>query len=147
MAHLGRHAIVIGAGVGGLLAARALADYYDEVTVLERDDLPDANEPRKGVPQGRHAHGLLARGPHRGERWHIEFKAPCWQLPQLHLQLIEIDRFRDELGGAKFSDPPPALVVTIGRHHHERIDAPRMTTGGAGFRHRHRTPAPDPADR
>ena len=62
MAHLGRHAIVIGASVGGLLAARALADYYDGVTVLERDDLPDANEPRKGVPQGRHAHGLLARG-------------------------------------------------------------------------------------
>jgi 2-polyprenyl-6-methoxyphenol hydroxylase-like FAD-dependent oxidoreductase len=53
---------VIGASVGGLLAARVLADYYDEVTVLERDDLPDANEPRKGVPQGRHAHGLLARG-------------------------------------------------------------------------------------
>jgi 2-polyprenyl-6-methoxyphenol hydroxylase-like FAD-dependent oxidoreductase len=62
MAHLGRHAIVIGASVGGLLAARALADYYDEVTLLERDDLPDANEPRKGAPQGRHAHGLLARG-------------------------------------------------------------------------------------
>ncbi len=48
--------------MGGLLAARALSDYYAEVTVLERDDLPDANEPRKGVPQGRHAHGLLARG-------------------------------------------------------------------------------------
>lgn len=62
MVHLGRHAIVIGASMGGLLAARALADYYDEVTVLERDDLTDANEPRKGVPQGRHAHGLLARG-------------------------------------------------------------------------------------
>ena len=62
MAHLGRHAIVIGASMGGLLAARALADHYDEVTVLERDTLPEAHEPRKGVPQGRHAHGLLARG-------------------------------------------------------------------------------------
>jgi 2-polyprenyl-6-methoxyphenol hydroxylase-like FAD-dependent oxidoreductase len=62
MAHLGRHAIVIGASMGGLLATRALADYYDEVTLLERDELPEANEPRKGVPQGRHAHGLLARG-------------------------------------------------------------------------------------
>src|SRR5262245_28924209 len=48
--------------MGGLLAARALADYYDEVTVVERDTLPDAYEPRKGVPQGRHTHGLLARG-------------------------------------------------------------------------------------
>ena len=62
MAHLGRHTIVIGASIGGLLAARALADHYDEVTVLERDTLPEAHEPRKGVPQGRHAHGLLARG-------------------------------------------------------------------------------------
>lgn len=62
MAHLGRHAIVIGASMGGLLAARALADHYDEVTVLERDTLPQAHEPRKGVPQGRHAHGLLSRG-------------------------------------------------------------------------------------
>jgi len=62
MVHLGRHAIVIGASMGGLLAARALADHYAEVTVLERDVLPEANEHRKGVPQGRHAHGLLARG-------------------------------------------------------------------------------------
>ena len=62
MAHLGRHAIVIGASMGGLLAARALADHYEEVTVLERDALPEAPEARKGVPQGRHAHGLLARG-------------------------------------------------------------------------------------
>ena len=62
MAHLGRHAIVIGASMRGLLAARALADHYNEVTVLERDALPEAHEPRKGVPQGRHAHGLLARG-------------------------------------------------------------------------------------
>jgi 2-polyprenyl-6-methoxyphenol hydroxylase-like FAD-dependent oxidoreductase len=62
MAHLGKHAVVIGASMGGLLAARALVDYYDEATVLERDALPEAYEPRKGVPQGRHAHGLLARG-------------------------------------------------------------------------------------
>src|SRR5215471_21555212 len=62
MAHLGRHAIVIGASMGGLLAARALADYYDEVTLIDRDALPLTNEPRKSVPQGRHTHGLLARG-------------------------------------------------------------------------------------
>ncbi|MBR0797989.1 FAD-dependent monooxygenase [Bradyrhizobium jicamae] len=62
MAHLGKHAIVVGAGMGGLLAARALADHFDEVTVLERDALSDSLDPRKGVPQGRHTHGLLARG-------------------------------------------------------------------------------------
>jgi 2-polyprenyl-6-methoxyphenol hydroxylase-like FAD-dependent oxidoreductase len=62
MARLGKNAIVIGAGMGGLLATRALADCYGEVTVVERDALPQAYEPRKGVPQGRHTHGLLARG-------------------------------------------------------------------------------------
>jgi 2-polyprenyl-6-methoxyphenol hydroxylase-like FAD-dependent oxidoreductase len=62
MAHLGKHAIVIGASMGGLLAGRALADYYDEVTLVDCDALPLAYEPRKGVPQGRHSHGLLARG-------------------------------------------------------------------------------------
>src|SRR5579859_6309110 len=62
MAFIGAHAVVIGASMGGLLAARALADHYREVTVIERDVLPYADEPRKGVPQGRHTHGLLARG-------------------------------------------------------------------------------------
>lgn len=41
---------------------RALADYYDEVTLIDRDALPLRYKPRKGVPQGRHTHGLLARG-------------------------------------------------------------------------------------
>jgi len=62
MASLGKHAVVIGASMGGLLASRALADHYDQITVFERDALPSSWEPRKGVPQGRHAHGLLARG-------------------------------------------------------------------------------------
>ncbi|MGF6970756.1 2-polyprenyl-6-methoxyphenol hydroxylase-like FAD-dependent oxidoreductase [Paraburkholderia sp. WC7.3g] len=62
MKNLGEHAIVIGASMGGLLAARALADFYTTVTVLERDAFPAPDTPRKGVPQGRHTHGLLARG-------------------------------------------------------------------------------------
>ena len=62
MKQIGQHAIVIGASMGGLLAARALSDFYAAVTVLERDTFPASDIPRKGVPQGRHAHGLLARG-------------------------------------------------------------------------------------
>ena len=56
------HAIVIGGSMGGLLAARALADRFARVTVVERDALAATPEQRKGVPQGEHAHGLLARG-------------------------------------------------------------------------------------
>ena len=62
MKQIGEHAIVIGASMGGLLAARALSEFFANVTVMERDAFPAADIPRKGVPQGRHAHGLLARG-------------------------------------------------------------------------------------
>jgi 2-polyprenyl-6-methoxyphenol hydroxylase-like FAD-dependent oxidoreductase len=67
-APLGRHAVVIGGSVGGLLAARALADHYARVTVLERDRLPDGSEPRKGTPQARHIHVLLTAGRRALER-------------------------------------------------------------------------------
>ena len=61
------HAVVVGAGMGGLLAARVLSRRFGRVTVLERDTLlpqmegSGANR-RKGVPQGRHLHSLAARG-------------------------------------------------------------------------------------
>jgi 2-polyprenyl-6-methoxyphenol hydroxylase-like FAD-dependent oxidoreductase len=55
------HAVVLGASIAGLLAARALSDTFDTVTVLDRDDLAGTGV-RKGVPQGRHAHMLFAKG-------------------------------------------------------------------------------------
>jgi 2-polyprenyl-6-methoxyphenol hydroxylase-like FAD-dependent oxidoreductase len=55
-------ALVIGGSIAGLTAARVLADCFEEVLLLERDALPDAPELRKGVPQGRQQHALLARG-------------------------------------------------------------------------------------
>jgi 2-polyprenyl-6-methoxyphenol hydroxylase-like FAD-dependent oxidoreductase len=62
MGRTGNHAIVIGASIGGLCAARVLADFCDRVTVFERDDLPDGPANRAAVPQGRHVHLLMARG-------------------------------------------------------------------------------------
>ncbi len=38
---IGKQAVVIGAGMGGLAAAGALADYFEQVMVLERDSLPE----------------------------------------------------------------------------------------------------------
>lgn len=55
-------AVVIGASVAGLLAARVLADTVDEVVLVERDELPDGALPRPGVPHAVHAHILLRRG-------------------------------------------------------------------------------------
>jgi 2-polyprenyl-6-methoxyphenol hydroxylase-like FAD-dependent oxidoreductase len=59
---LGDHAVVLGASMAGLLAARVLADSYGQVTVLDRDQLPHTGTNRRGVPHGRHLHALLARG-------------------------------------------------------------------------------------
>ncbi|CAB3746279.1 FAD-dependent oxidoreductase [Paraburkholderia solisilvae] len=57
-----QRAVVIGAGIGGLSMAAALARHFGQVVVLERDPLPADVRPRPGVPQGRHLHGLLAGG-------------------------------------------------------------------------------------
>jgi 2-polyprenyl-6-methoxyphenol hydroxylase-like FAD-dependent oxidoreductase len=62
MAVLGERAVVLGASMGGLLAARVLADFFETVTVVERDVLPDEPANRRGKPQGRHVHALLPRG-------------------------------------------------------------------------------------
>jgi 2-polyprenyl-6-methoxyphenol hydroxylase-like FAD-dependent oxidoreductase len=58
----GTRAVVLGASMAGLLAARVLSDHFDEVVLLERDALPVAPVPRKGTPHAVHPHGLLARG-------------------------------------------------------------------------------------
>ncbi len=55
-------AVVVGGSMAGLLAARVLADHFERVIVLERDRFAEAPQSRQGVPQGRHAHALLARG-------------------------------------------------------------------------------------
>ena len=58
----GRHAVVLGGSLAGLLAARVLADHFDQVTLIERDAYPETTDARKGIPQANHVHGLLARG-------------------------------------------------------------------------------------
>jgi 2-polyprenyl-6-methoxyphenol hydroxylase-like FAD-dependent oxidoreductase len=45
---IGAHAVVLGASMAGLLAARVLADFYESVTVVERDELPDTAANRRG---------------------------------------------------------------------------------------------------
>ena len=59
---IGEHAVVLGGSMAGLLAARVLADAYAQVTVVERDELSTTATQRRGVPQGRHIHGLIGRG-------------------------------------------------------------------------------------
>ncbi|MBA0053032.1 hypothetical protein E0L36_19780 [Streptomyces sp. AJS327] len=57
-----RAALVVGAGMAGLLAARVLVEHAEEVVLVERDELPDQPVVRGGAPQGAHSHILLGRG-------------------------------------------------------------------------------------
>lgn len=62
MGESGTSAVVLGAGMAGLLAARVASEFYDSVTVVDRDRLPDHPAHRSGVPQDRHLHNFLTRG-------------------------------------------------------------------------------------
>ena len=59
---LGQHAVVVGASVAGLIAARVLAEHFDEVTAIEQDELSGQPVIHKSVPQGHHLHAMLAGG-------------------------------------------------------------------------------------
>ena len=60
------HAIIMGGGMAGLLSAAGLAEQFEQVTIIDRDELrtedPEALAPRRGVPQGGVVHRLLALG-------------------------------------------------------------------------------------
>ncbi|OMC41862.1 hypothetical protein [Mycobacterium sp. IS-1264] len=99
MSKRGRRAVVCGASMAGLLAARVLSDFYETVTLVERDRLPDGAEQRRGVPQGRHFHALLSTGS----------KALGELFPGLLDELVA--------GGANVLDNEPSRVyVRLGRH-------------------------------
>lgn len=57
-----RHAVVVGGGIGGLLAGLGLRRWFSRVTIVERDRSADAPAPRRGAPQGRCLHMLMAEG-------------------------------------------------------------------------------------
>lgn len=56
------HVVIIGCGFGGIATAGLLAQRFAQVTIVERDDVPDDGRPRKGVPQSPHVHGILKLG-------------------------------------------------------------------------------------
>jgi 2-polyprenyl-6-methoxyphenol hydroxylase-like FAD-dependent oxidoreductase len=61
-------ALIIGAGMAGLLAARMLSNCYAQVLIFETDTSSTAHEPRPGAPQAFHIHRLLPRG-----KWILEY--------------------------------------------------------------------------
>ena len=134
MSKLGEQAVVCGAGMGGLLAARVLSEFYGTVTVVERDKLPEAADQRRGVPQGRHFHVLWSRGAEELARL----------FPGIHDDLIaagaevcddgDLSRVSIRLAGhelsreGKFSDPSAVKLHLLSRpllesHIRQRVSA------------------------
>ncbi|MFE9191809.1 FAD-dependent oxidoreductase [Micromonospora sp. NPDC007208] len=65
---VGDRVVVLGASLGALLAAKELAESFDDVVLVDRDEVVDNSTYRRGVPHGRHAHGLVAKGQQIFER-------------------------------------------------------------------------------
>lgn len=55
-------AVIIGASITGLLMAKVMSQFFKKVILLDRHSADSAGQASKGVPQGRHAHGLLVKG-------------------------------------------------------------------------------------
>jgi 2-polyprenyl-6-methoxyphenol hydroxylase-like FAD-dependent oxidoreductase len=62
MERLGHEAIVIGGSIAGLITARVLSDYFECVTIFERDEIEDRPVIHRSIPQGNHFHALLNGG-------------------------------------------------------------------------------------
>ena len=111
--HQPAHAIVIGGSIAGLLAARVLSDAFAQVTIIERDQLPAGAETRKGTPQSRHGHGLLAGGYQLIERWLPGFGAELVANGALPCDVIGDARWY-QLGGykAKFKSGLQGILMS-----------------------------------
>ena len=122
--NLGDCAVVLGGSVAGLLAARVLAERFATVVVVERDRLPNGPEPRRGVPQGKHIHGLLAGGQQAIEQL----------LPGLTKELAA--------DGVPVGDPLADVRLCLNGHHFRQ--ATQRVDPGERESRRARTPGPTP---
>jgi 2-polyprenyl-6-methoxyphenol hydroxylase-like FAD-dependent oxidoreductase len=119
---LGKHSIVIGAGIAGLASAKALANYFDKVTIIERDLLSSQVAWRHGVPQGRQPHILLKGGlvaleclfPAIDDDFRQAGAVPLDPGFELRLEIVgQQDAIRVKLGWDTYALSRPVLEHTI----------------------------------
>jgi 2-polyprenyl-6-methoxyphenol hydroxylase-like FAD-dependent oxidoreductase len=135
---IGRQAVVIGAGMGGLTAARVLADHFEHVLVLERDALPADPLDRHGVPQGRHVHALLAGGQRALSELFPGFEESLESAGAVRLRVgldIRVDRPgfdpfpQRDLGFDAYAMSRPLVELTVRRRVQETASI-ELRTGG-----------------
>jgi len=120
---IGKQAIVVGAGMGGLTGARALADFFEQVLVLENDSLPIEATPRPGTPQSKHAHALLAGGQQALSNLFPDFERSLAEAGAVTLRVTSDFRFerpacdmpQRDLGFLVYSMSRPLIEWTVRR--------------------------------
>ena len=126
---IGKQAVVIGAGMAGLAAAGAIADYFERVIVLERDRLPNQAAPRPGVPQSRHLHGLLPGGeraltdlfPHFEQDLVDAGAAPLRMLGDIRVEIPGVGPLPSRDFGWFFYGASRPLIELVTRRQAERL--------------------------
>lgn len=113
----GRHpyerAVVIGGGIAGMLTARVLADYFREVTVIERDWRTAQPAFRRGAPQGQHAHLLLDTGARILERYFPGIRASLLQAGATNLNAgLDIRHIADGIRRPEYASEFSALAIS-----------------------------------
>jgi 2-polyprenyl-6-methoxyphenol hydroxylase-like FAD-dependent oxidoreductase len=110
MAHAGT-AVVIGASMGGLLAARALSETYAHVSVFDRDLFSDVPASRRGVPQDKQLHVLLARGREVLEEL---FPGLTEELVDLTVPLVDLHGQIDWVNDGNLMRRAPSTLMALG---------------------------------
>lgn len=149
--HLGRQAVVIGAGMAGMPAARVLADYFNQVIVLENDTLPTEASPRPGTPQSKHLHVLLAGGQRALSSLFPGFEQDLVAAGAQTYQVSTVTKYefpgyesfpKRDLGFPAYSMTRPLLESVVRKHFravpniklHERCRAQQLITAEHGAR-------------
>jgi 2-polyprenyl-6-methoxyphenol hydroxylase-like FAD-dependent oxidoreductase len=121
---IGERAVVIGAGMGGLAAAGALARHFERVVVLERDTLAAQPTHRSGTPQGPHLHAMMVSGRLALEQLFPGFEGELVHTGAVPLKLgldVRFERFpyypfpQRDLGYVNYAASRPAIEYTVRR--------------------------------
>lgn len=128
---VGRQALVVGAGMAGLTAAGALADLFEQVTIVERDSLPAQPTHRPGTPQARHVHALLLSGQRALSELFPGFDQDLARAGAVSLRAgldVRVERPgydpypRRDLGWSNYAVSRPAIERTVRRRVEEQAN-------------------------
>jgi len=109
VSEVGRRAVVVGASMAGLCAARVLTDGFREVVVIERDPIPEEPSRRDGAPQTSHPHALLEAGRATLEDLFPGFGEDLLSAGGLLIDAASELMYYDE--GGYLADPPERLAM------------------------------------